>query len=85
MDAILIDAPSSTKNQAGKRDPEMYQAKKGKQWFFGMTAHIGVDSESGLTHSLATTAANAADVSSAHRLLHGGEKEAWGTLCRRHW
>ena len=78
VDASLIDAPSSTKNQAGKRDPEMHQAKKGKQWFFGMKAHIGVDSESGLTHSLATTPANGADVSSAHRLLHGGEKEAWG-------
>ena len=78
VDASLIDAPSSTRNQAGERDPEMHQTKKGKQWFFGMKAHIGVDSQSGLTHSLATTPANGADVSNAHRLLHGGEEEAWG-------
>ena len=60
MDASIIDAPSSTKNRRGERDPEMHQTKKGNQWYFGMKAHIGVDAESGLAHSLATTAANAA-------------------------
>ena len=78
VDASLIDASSLTKNKAGERDPEMHQTKKGKQWFFGMKAHIGVDSASGLTHSLATTPANGADVSNAHRVLRGGESEAWG-------
>ena len=56
VDASLIDAPSSTKNKKGERDPEMHQTKKGNRWYFGMKAHIGVDSESGLTHGLATTA-----------------------------
>ena len=78
VDASIIDAPSSTKNKRGERDPEMHQTKKGKQWYFGMKAHIGVDSESGLTHGLATTAANGADVTHAHLVLHGGESEAWG-------
>jgi IS5 family transposase len=62
VDATLIHAPSSTKNQDGKRDPEMHQAKKGNQWYFGMKAHIGVDDESGLVHSVVGTAANVADV-----------------------
>ena len=78
MDASIIDAPSSTKNKAGGRDPEMRQTKKGNQWYFGMKAHIGVDSESGLAHSLETTAANASDVTRAHKLLHGGERRVWG-------
>ena len=56
----------------------MHQTKKGNQWYFGMKAHIGVDAESGLAHSLATTAANAADVTQACVLLHGDETEAWG-------
>ena len=55
----------------------MHQTKKGNQWHFGMKAHIGVDAESGLAHSLETTAANAADVSTAHAVLHGDEEEAW--------
>ena len=78
VDASIIDAPSSTKNRRGERDPEMHQTKKGNQWYFGMKAHIGVDAESGLAHSLATTAANAADVTQACVLLHGDETEAWG-------
>ena len=78
VDASIIDAPSSTKNKTGERDPEMHQTKKGNQWYFGMKAHIGVDAESGLAHSLATTAANGADVSHAHLVLRGGEGEAWG-------
>jgi hypothetical protein len=67
VDATLIHAPSSTKNQDGKRDPEMHQAKKGNQWYFGMKAHIGVDDESGLVHSVVGTAANVADVTRPRR------------------
>ena len=66
MDASIIEAPSSTKNRAGERDPEMHQTKKGNQWHFGMKAHIGVDSETGIVHSLSTTAANVHDVTEAH-------------------
>jgi IS5 family transposase len=62
VDATIIAAPSSTKNKDGKRDPEMHQTKKGNQWHFGMKAHIGVDAESGLVHSVIGTAANVNDV-----------------------
>ncbi len=78
MDASIIDAPSSTKNRKGARDPEMRQTKKGNQWYFGMKAHIGVDADTGLTHSLETTAANGSDVATAHAVLHGGEERVWG-------
>jgi IS5 family transposase len=74
VDATLIAAPSSTKNDAGERDPEMHQTKKGNQWHFGMKAHIGVDAQSGLVHTVTTTAANAHDVTQAHALLHGEEE-----------
>ena len=74
VDATLIAAPSSTKNDKGERDPEMYQTKKGNQWRFGMNAHIGVDAESGLVHTVTTTPANAHDVTQAHALLHGQEE-----------
>ena len=77
VDASIIEAPSSTKNRAGERDPEMHQTKKGNQWHFGMKVHIGVDAETGLVHSMSTTAANAHDVTEAHRLLHGGETMVW--------
>jgi IS5 family transposase len=77
VDATLIAAPSSTKNQSGERDPEMNQAKKGNQWHFGMKAHAGVDADSGLVHSVATTAANAHDVTQAHALLHGQETDVF--------
>ena len=73
VDATLINAPSSTKNKDGKRDPEMHQTKKGNQYYFGMKAHIGVDAATGLVHSLVTTAANVHDVTQAHALLHGEE------------
>ena len=73
VDATIIAAPSSTKNADGKRDPEMHQTKKGNQWYFGMKAHIGVDVESGLVHTVTTTAANAADVTQTEHLLHGEE------------
>ena len=74
VDATLIAAPSSTKNSTGERDSEMHQTKKGNQWHFGMKAHIGVDAESGLVHTVTTTAANAHDVTQAHALLHGQEE-----------
>jgi IS5 family transposase len=73
VDATIISAPSSTKNRSGERDPEMHQAKKGEQWFFGMKAHIGVDDASGLVHHVECTAANVSDVTQAHKLLHGKE------------
>lgn len=78
VDASIIAAPSSTKNRERRRDPEMHQTRKGNEWHFGMKLHIGVDLESGLTHSLSAAAANAADVTEAHRLLRGDEREAYG-------
>jgi len=77
VDATLIAAPSSTKNQSGERDPEMHQTKKGNQWHFGMKAHIGVDAESGLVHTVRGTAANVNDVVEANRLLHGQESDVF--------
>jgi IS5 family transposase len=73
VDATLIAAPSSTKNNSGERDPEMHQTKKGNQWHFGMKAHIGADAESGLVHTVTGTAANEHDITQAHALLHGEE------------
>lgn len=73
IDATLIAAPSSTKNAKGERDPEMHQTKKGNQWHFGMKAHIGVDADSGLVHTVVGTSANAHDVTQASALLHGEE------------
>ena len=73
IDATIIAAPSSTKNEKRERDPEMHQACKGKEWHFGMKVHIGVDSENGLIHSVATTAANVHDLTPAADLLHGEE------------
>jgi IS5 family transposase len=78
VDATLIAAPSSTKNASGERDPQMKQSKKGNQWYFGMKAHIGVDVESGLVHSVQGTAGSTNDVVQANSLLHGDETEAWG-------
>ncbi len=56
----------------------MHQTKKGNQWHFGMKAHIGVDSETGIVHSMSATAANVHDVTETHNLLHGGETVVWG-------
>jgi IS5 family transposase len=78
VDATLIAAPSSTKNADGQRDPEMRQTKKGNQWYFGMKAHIGVDAQSGLVHTVAGTAANVNDLNMAGALLHGDEEAAFG-------
>jgi len=75
VDATLIAAPPSTKNQAKQRDPEMHQTKKGNQWYFGMKAHIGADRDSKLVHTVVATAANVADVTKTAELLHGQEKQ----------
>ena len=77
VDATLIAAPSSTKNSSGERDPEMHQTKKGNQWHFGMKAHIGVDADSGLVHTVVGTAANVNDVTQAHALVHGAETDVF--------
>ena len=73
VDATIIHAPTSTKNWKREWDPERHQTRKGSQWFFGMKVHIGVDKDSGLIHSVATTAANVNDVTVAAELLHGEE------------
>ena len=78
VDATIIDAPSSTKNKAGKRDPEMHQTRKGNQWYFGMKGHIGVDSKTKLIHSVAATASNVHDSQLLWCLLHGDETRVWG-------
>jgi IS5 family transposase len=78
VDATLIAAAPSTKNKKGKRDSEMHQARKGNQWHFGMKAHIGVDAQSGLVHTLIGTAANVHDITQAQVLLHGDETDAFG-------
>lgn len=77
VDATLIAAPSSTKNQSGARDPEMHQSKKGQQWYFGMKAHIGVDAAYGLVHTVGGTSGNVNDVVEGNSLLHGQETEAY--------
>lgn len=78
VDATIINAPSSTKNKEKKRDPEMKQTKKGNQWYFGMKAHVGSDSESGLAHSITHTPANVHDSQEMERLVHGEEEEIYG-------
>lgn len=78
VDATIIHAPSSTKNDSGTRDPEMHQTKKGNAWFFGMKAHVGVDSKTRLVHSFVATAANVHDSRPLRDLLHGKETRVWG-------
>ncbi|WP_420239342.1 IS5 family transposase [Telmatobacter bradus] len=78
VDATIINAPSSTKNSTGKRDPQMHQTRKGQQWYFGAKAHLGVDSKSGIVHSVGTSAASVADKHMLPDLLHGAEKKVWG-------
>ncbi|SEK45047.1 transposase, IS5 family [Pseudomonas agarici] len=73
FDATLIHAPSLAKNKNGKRDPDMHQAKKGNQYYFGAKAHVGADDESGLVHSVVITAADVANVTQVDKLLHGEE------------
>ena len=74
IDATLIAAPSSTKNRKHERDPQMHQTKKGKQWYFGLKAHIGADEQSGLVHTVVSTAANVSDISQTANLMHGKEQ-----------
>jgi IS5 family transposase len=78
VDATILHAPSSTKNASGERDPEMHQTRKGKQWYFGLKAHIGVDAKQGHVHSVATSAASVADCHMLPALLHGEERKVWG-------
>lgn len=92
VDATIINAPTSTKNRDGKRDPEMHQTAKGKQWYFGMKAHVGVDSKTKLIHTVLASAANVHDRHALPHLLHGKETRVWGDqgyqgqteLIRRH-
>jgi len=74
VDATLIAAPTSTKNKDKARDPEMHSSKKGNQWYFGMKAHIGVDAESGLVHTVKGTAGHVHDINEGNALLHGQER-----------
>jgi IS5 family transposase len=83
VDATIIHAPSSTKNQEEKRDPEMHQTRKGKQWYFGMKAHVGVDSKTKLVHTVVATAAHVADSTVLPELLHGEETHVWGDQAYR--
>src|SRR5258708_11959278 len=78
VNATIISAPSSTKNQAGQRDPEMHQTAKGQQWYFGMKAHVGVDSHTKLIHTVLASAANVHDREALPHLLHGKETRVWG-------
>ena len=78
VDATIINAPSSTKNKDKKRDPEMHQVRKGNQWYFGMKAHIGVDSKTKMIHSVVATAANVHYSQVLEDLLHGEETRVWG-------
>ena len=83
VDATILHAPSSTKNQKQQRDPEMHQTKKGKQWYFGMKAHVGVDSKTKIIHTAVATAANVADSAVLPDLLHGEETRVWGDQAYR--
>lgn len=78
VDATIIAAPSSTKNEQGERDPEMHQTKKGNQWYFGMKVHVGVDSQNKVMHSVVVTPANVADCKVLGELLHGQEGRVYG-------
>jgi len=78
VDATIIHAPSSTKNQEQARDPEMHQTRKGKQWYFGMKIHIGADVDSGAVHSVAVTAANEADINALPKLLRAEDEVIFG-------
>jgi IS5 family transposase len=78
VDATIIHAPSSTKNEKKQRDPQMHQTRKGNQWYFGMKAHIGVDSKEGIVHSVCSTAASVSDMHMLPELLHGDEEKVWG-------
>ena len=78
VDATIVHAPSSTKNREGKRDPEMHQTRKGKQWYFGMKIHVGADAASGAAHSVTVTAANRADIDELPKLLREEDAVIFG-------
>ena len=78
VDSTIIEVPSSTKNREKKRDPDAHQVKKGNTWHFGYKAHVGVDRDSGLAHTVKATAANVSDVSETANLLHGEEETCHG-------
>jgi len=83
VDATILHAPTSTKNREQQRDPEMHQTKKGNQWYFGMKAHVGVDSKTKIIHTAVATAANVADSTMLPDLLHGEETRVWGDQAYR--
>ena len=83
MNTTIVHSPCSTKNREQKRDPEMHQTKKGKQWYFGMKAHVGVDSKTKLVHSVVATAASVAYSTVLPELLHGKETKVWGDQAYR--
>ena len=83
VDATIIHAASSTKNEEKSRDPQMHQTRKGNQWYFGMKLHIGADTKSGLIHSATTTAANVYDSQRLTELLHGQETRVYGDSAYR--
>jgi IS5 family transposase len=83
VDATVLHAPSSTKNREQQRDPEMHQGRKGKHWYFGMKAHVGVDSKTKMIHSVVATAGNVADSRVLPELLHGEETKVWGDQAYR--
>lgn len=83
VDATIISAPSSTKARSGKRDPEMYQTAKGNQWYFGMNAHLGIDSKAKLIHTILASAANVHDRDALPHMLHGNETRVWGDQAYR--
>jgi IS5 family transposase len=84
VDATIIGAPSSTKNKNGERDPEMHQTAKGQQWYFGMKAHVGVDSKTKVIHTVLASAANVQDRDALPYLLHGAETRVWGDQGHAH-
>ena len=74
IDAVIIEAPSWTKNSAKSRDPQMHQTKKGNEWYFGMKAHAGADAGTAMVHSLTFTAANVTDVAEAAKLVRDDDE-----------
>src|ERR1700704_519695 len=83
VDATILHAPTSTKNREQQRDPEMHQTKKGKPWYFGMKAQVGVDSKTKIIHTAVATAAKVADSTVLPDLLHGEENRGWGDQAYR--
>lgn len=83
LDATIISAPRSTKNDSGMGDPEMHPTEKGKHWFFGREAHKGAELSAGLVHTVVGTAANVNDVTVGNRLLHAQQADVFATPATR--